>query len=61
MLALGALIAGLAIGFIFGWLVRDEKSRPLRREGFGLGVPGEWVQDQRRGPAPRENGTIASD
>jgi len=47
MLALGALIAGLAIGFIFGWLVRDEMSRPLAREGIGLGVPGEWVRTQR--------------
>ena len=52
MLALGALIAGLAIGFIFGWLVRDEMSRPLTRDGFGLGVPGQWVRAQKSGVAP---------
>lgn len=52
MLALGALISGLTIGFIFGWLVRDEMSRPLLREGIGLGVPGEWARAQRQAAAP---------
>ena len=47
MFAMAALITGLAIGFIFGWLVRDASSRPLAREGFGLGVPEQWVQAQR--------------
>jgi len=54
MLALGALITGLVIGFIFGWLVRDEMSRPLARKGFGLGVPGEWVQAQSADAGGRE-------
>jgi hypothetical protein len=46
MLALATLATGLVIGFIFGWLVRDEMSRPLRREGIGLGIPGEWASRQ---------------
>ena len=47
MLAIGTLITGLVVGFVFGWLVRDELNRPLQREGIGLGVPGEWADRQR--------------
>ena len=54
MLAFGALIAGLVIGFVFGWLVREETARPLLREGFGLGVPGDWVDTQRQASPPKD-------
>ena len=36
-----ALAVGLVIGFVFGWLVRDARDRPLIAPGeeFGVGVP----------------------
>ncbi len=45
------LVTGLVIGFIIGWLVRDyltSEKRLLRPEdGFGLGNPGTWKQQQQ--------------
>ena len=42
MLCIAALIVGLVVGYITGWLVRDESTRPLIAPGeaFGTGVPG---------------------
>ncbi len=45
------LVAGLVIGFIIGWLVRDyltsEKRLLHPEDGFGHGNPGTWKQQQR--------------
>ena len=43
-MAVVTLLVGLVVGFILGWLVRDEMSRPLLRDDIGLGVPEDWVE-----------------
>ena len=49
-MAVVALLVGLALGFIFGWLVRDEMSRPLMGDEVGIGVPGQWVERRKADP-----------
>ena len=43
MNAILALAVGMVIGFVFGWLVRDSRARPLLAPGekFGIGVPSQ--------------------